>query len=294
MTQEYWRWPESRWTASDVDCKKANTITAGVDVGAVSTQAVVMCDDKLFSYANMRTGPDSAGSARRALEWALEGTGLKAGDIKASVGTGYGRKNVPGAQQAVNEIACHVLGAQFMFGPSVKTVIDMGGQESRVISCNEWGRIFEFMVNDKCATGMGRSIETMANLLQVPITEMGDMSLKVEKEPEPVSTSCYALANSQALGRFRAGIALNEIIAGYLFAVAHRLCTLAGRMKKENDVAFTGGLAKNIGVTKRLERELGVTALHSDYDPQLAGAIGAALFARKLVEKPLLQTAGAR
>ncbi|MBI4295990.1 MAG: benzoyl-CoA reductase, bzd-type, subunit Q [Chloroflexi bacterium] len=284
MTQEFWRWPESRWTAPDVDCKKAKTITAGVDVGAVSTQAVVLCDDKLFAYANMRTLADSAGSANRAMDRALEGTGLKLKDIDYTVATGYGRKNVSFAQQAVNEILCHVQGARFMFGPSVRTVIDMGGQTAKVIKANEWGRVVEIFVNDKCATGMGRGVELVADLMNVPITEMGDMSLKVEKDPEPVSTTCYVFANTQAIALLRAGVKENEALAAHLFAVAYRLYTLAGRMKVEKELALTGGLAKNTGVAKRLERELGITALTSQYDPQLAGAIGAAVLAKSLLE----------
>lgn len=285
MTQEYWRWPESRWIASDVDWKKADRITGGVDVGAVSSEAVVMCDDKLYCYAIIRTGPDSGGSAVRAMERALEGTGMKVGDIHYTVGTGYGRKNVPFAQQAINEIACHVRGALFMYGPTVRTVVNMGGQTSKAIRCNEWGKITEFFINDKCATGMGRGVELTANLLHIPIQDMGEMSLAVAEEPEPVSTTCYTFANTEAIGLLRAGWKENEVLAAYLFAVAERLYTLVGRLKVEADLAFTGGLAKNAGVVKRLERRLGLKALPSKYDNQLAGAIGAALFAKAILEK---------
>lgn len=286
MAQEYWKWPESQETAKDIDWKKAKVITAGVDVGAVSSQAVVMCDDKLYSYASIYTGPDSGGSANRVMEKALDGTGMKVKDIHNTVATGIGRKNVAFAQQAVNEIACHVQGARFMYGPSVRTIVDMGGQGNRVMKCTEYGRMTEFYVNDKCATGMGRGIELFSKLSHIPLLEMGELSLKVEQDPEPVTTTCYLFANTEAMGLFREGQKESEVLAGYLFAMAYRLFTLAGRMKMEKELALTGGVAKNQGVVKRLERELGVTALTSQYDTQLAGAIGAALMAKEQLEKP--------
>lgn len=285
MTQEYWRWPESRWTSADIDWEKANTITAGVDVGVVSSQAVVMCDDELYCYANMRTGPDSGESATKAMAQALESTGMKVKDIHYIVGTGYGRKNISFAQKAVNEINCHAKGACFMYGPTVRTVLDMGGETSKAIKCYEWGEISDFAVNDKCATGFGEGIEVMADLIHVPLKEMGEMSLSVSEEPEPVSTTCRIYANTEAIGLLRAGWQENDMLAAYLFAIAYRLYTLIGRLNPEKDLALTGGVAKNMGVVRRLERELGLTALPPKYDTQLAGAIGAALFAKTLVEK---------
>lgn len=286
MAQEYWRWPESRWIAQDIDWQNAEVITAGVDTGGVSSQAAVMCDGALFSYANIRTGPDSGGSARRAMETAMEGSGMKVSDIRYTLATGIGRKNAGFAQKAVNEIACHLAGARFMYGPSVRTVIDMGGQGTRAMRCTEYGRMTEFYVNDKCAGGMGRGIEIAAKLMHLPIESMGALSLTVEKDPEPVSTTCYLFANTEALGLFREGKKENEILAAYFFALAYRIYTLAGRMKMEKDLALTGGVAKNAGIVKRLERELGVTVLTSKYDPQLAGAIGAAVLAKAQVESP--------
>lgn len=294
MAQENWQWPESRWTAQDIDWKKAGLITAGVDVGGVSSQAVVLCDDNLYSYANIRTGSDHAGSAKRAMEMALEGTGMQIKDLSYTIATGIGRKNVSFAQQAVNEIDCHLKGARFMYGPSVRMVIDMGGQGTRAMKCTEHGRMTEFYVNDRCASGMGRGIEITSKLMQIPLTSMGEISLQVEKDPEPVSTTCYLFANTEALGMFREGKKEDEILAAYFFALAYRIYTLAGRMKMEKDLVLTGGVAKNAGIVKRLERELGVTALTSKYDPQLAGAIGAALLAQSQTEKSRKAAAGAR
>ena len=279
MTAEYWRWPESRWTSEGIDWRKASKISAGVDIGAVSSQAVVLCDGELYCYANIRTLADSRRSAEAVMQKAIEGTGLKIENISTACATGYGRKNVRFANKEANEIACHVKGARYMYGPSVRTVVDLGGQAAKAMKLFEWERIRDIMAQDKCATGMGRSIETLADLMQVPIEEMGERSLTAAKDPEPVSTTCYAFANTEAIGLFREGYKENEVLAAYLFAIANRLYTMVGRLNPEKELALTGGLAKNSGIVKRLEKLLGMTALTSKYDPQLAGAIGAALIA---------------
>jgi bzd-type benzoyl-CoA reductase Q subunit len=280
MTAEYWNWPESSATMGGIDWRKAKKISAGVDVGAVSSQAVVICDGELCCYANTRTLADSRQSAETVMRRALEDTGMKIENISTTCSTGYGRKNVRFANKEANEIACHVKGARYMYGPSVRTVVDLGGQAAKAMKLFEWERIRDIMAQDKCATGMGRSIETMADLMQVPIAEMGERSLTVAKDPEPVSTTCYAFANTEAMGLLREGYQENEVLAAYLFAIANRLYTMVGRLNPEKDLALTGGLAKNSGIVKRLEKLLGMTALTSNYDPQLAGAIGAALIAQ--------------
>ena len=284
MTQEYWRWPESAWTSKDIDWKKAKTVTAGIDIGSNSTQAAIMCDNLLFGYANLHTGPDYRESAGIALKQALGKSRMKLQDIRYIVGTGWGSRNASFAQKTVDEINCHARGARFMYGPAVKTVVDLGAQTTKAIRLYDWDRIRDFHMNDKCAAGMGRSIEVMADLMQVPIQEMGEKSLTVEKEPEPVSTTCYAFANTEAIGLFREGYKESEVLAAYLFAIAWRIHSMVGRVQPEREIAFTGGLAKNPGITKRLEKAMGMTALTSEYDPQLAGAIGAALIAEAIVE----------
>jgi bzd-type benzoyl-CoA reductase Q subunit len=281
MAQEYWRWPESSWVSKDIDWKKCQAITAGVDVGTNSSQAVVMCDDQIFGYANLRTGPDYRESAAKALSQALGKSRMKPKDIHFIVGTGWGSRNIPFAQKTVDEITCHARGARFMFGPAVKTVIDLGAQTCKAIRLYGWDRIRDFQMNDKCADGFGRSIEMMADLLQVPIEEMGARSLVVTSDPEPVSTTCYAFANTEAIGLFREGYTESQMLAAYLFAIAWRLYGTIGRVQPEKEIAFTGGLAKNPGIVKRIEKAMGWTALTSDFDPMLAGAIGAAIIARE-------------
>ena len=175
--KEFWRWTETNWASEDIDWRKGETITAGVDVGSVSSQAVVMVDGELYASANTRTGYNSPESATNAMNWALEATdGMKLEDIHFSVGTGYGRVKVPFANKAITEIACHARGANYMYGPSVRTVMDMGGQDLKAIRCDERGKVISFLMNEKCAAGTGRGMEVIADLLQVPIIEVGEKS----------------------------------------------------------------------------------------------------------------------
>jgi len=289
---EFWRWPESRWTAEDIDWKAGDIISAGVDVGSVSSQAAIMVDGKLFAYSNMRTGSNSPDSATNAMEWALKDTGMTLEDINYIVGTGYGRVNVPFSNRAITEIACHGRGGNFMYGPTVRTILDMGGQDCKAIRCDERGKVVEFLMNDKCAAGTGRGMEVFADLLSVPIQDVGEMSLQVEEEPDPVSSTCVVFAKTEATGLLREGWPKEKVLAAYCSAMAHRVVTLLERLGVEKDFAITGGIAKNRGVVKRLEDELGITTLEPRYDTQLAGAVGAALFAEALVKKQRKQAGG--
>ncbi|HDZ26193.1 MAG TPA: benzoyl-CoA reductase, bzd-type, subunit Q [Candidatus Aminicenantes bacterium] len=269
----------------DIDWKTGDIISAGVDVGSVSSQAVVLVDGKLFCYSNFRTGSDSPESAQKVMDKALEETGLALEKIHFTVGTGYGRVNVPFANRALTEIACHSRGANFMYGPQVRTILDMGGQDCKAIHCDERGKVTNFLMNDKCAAGTGRGMEVFADLLSIPIEEMGQLSFKVEKEPEPVSSTCVIFAKSEAVGLLRKGWPKEKVLAAYSSAMAHRVVELLGRIKMEKDFAITGGIAKNEGIVKRIESELKIEALKPQYDTQIAGALGAALFAKALVEK---------
>lgn len=283
--KEYWRWTESRYTNPDLNWEDGDIISAGVDVGSVSSQAVIMVDGEIYCYSSMRTGSNSPDSANNAIDWALEGTGLTLDKIQYAVGTGYGRVNVPFAKRAITEIACHARGANFIYGPEIRTVLDMGGQDCKVIRCDQRGKVTAFLMNDKCAAGTGRGMEVFADLLQVHINDVGKMSLEVDEEPEPVSSTCVVFAKSEAVGLLRKGWPKEKVLAAYCSAMAHRVVTLLLRLGIEEKFAITGGIAKNIGVVKRLEDELNIKAPEPNIDPQLAGAIGAALFAKALVEK---------
>lgn len=284
-TKDFWRWQEQCWENPDIDWTKGKVITGGVDVGSVSTQAVIMVDGELYAYASMRTGSDSPQSAQKVMNWALEGTGLTLDKIDFVVGTGYGRVNVPFAKKTVTEIACHARGANFMYGPTVRTLLDMGGQDCKAIHCDEKGKVTSFLMNDKCAAGTGRGMEVFANLLQVQIEDIGEMSFKVDEEPEAVSSTCVVFAKTEATGLLRAGWTKEKVLAAYCSAMAHRVVSLLERNGIEADFAITGGIAKNPGVVRRIENELGIKALPPRYDTQIAGALGAALFAYNLVLK---------
>ncbi len=281
--KEFWRWTEYNWHNPNANPKDAGAITGGVDVGSVSTQAVIMTDGELYAFASMRTGSDSPDSARNAMSWALENTGLMIDDLQYTVGTGYGRVNVPFAQRAITEISCHARGANFIYGPSVRTVLDMGGQDCKCIHCDDKGKVTAFLMNDKCAAGTGRGMEVFADLLSVPIEEMGDMSLDVDEEPPMVSSTCVVFAKSEAMGLLRQGWPKSKVLAAYHAAMAHRVVNLLARIGMQKEFAITGGISKNAGIVTRLKRELGVEPLTTEYDAQLAGAIGAALFAQALL-----------
>ncbi len=284
---EYWRWKEYRWHDEDKNWRDGELITAGVDVGSVSSQAVIVVDGEIYAFSNMRTGSDSPQSATKAMNWALEGTGLTLDNIGFVVGTGYGRVNVPFSNKAITEIACHARGANFMYGPSVRTVLDMGGQDCKVIRCDERGKVSAFAMNDKCAAGTGRGMEVFADLLAIPIEDVGELSFQVEEEPPPVSCTCVVFAKSEATALLREGWPKSQVLAAYCSAMAHRVVTLLEQVGIEKEFAITGGIAKNIGVVRRLEDEIGVRAMPSKIDTQIAGALGGALFAQNLLKKKL-------
>jgi predicted CoA-substrate-specific enzyme activase len=290
MIEKYGLWPESEGYDPGIDTGKAARIAIGVDVGTTSTQAAVLADDKLLAWSSIRTGADFGAAAESAATRALSQTGLTLSDAAVVTATGFGSRNAGFAAQTRGEVLCHAKGARFLFGPAVHTVVDLGGQHTTAIALYDWDRVRSFCVNDKCATGMGRNIEIVSELLQVPITEIGAKSLDVTSDPEPVSTTCSNFAYPETIGLLRGGykeqrFSEEEVLAAYLFAIVWRILGTIGKLapldigeiKLEEGIAFTGGLARNEGITKRLERELKLTALTAAADPQLAGAIGAAL-----------------
>lgn len=282
---EFWRWTESNWKNPDIDIQNAKIITAGIDVGSVSSQGVIVADGDIYAYGNMRTGSDSPNSATNALNFALEGSGLTEADIQYCIGTGYGRVNVPMADRSITEIACHARGANFIYGNEVRTVLDVGGQDCKAIRCDQKGKVQNFLMNDKCAAGTGRGMEVFADLLSVPITEVGDRSFDIKEEPNPVSSTCVVYAKTEATGLLRAGWEINEVLAAYCSAMAERIYSLIERIGVEERFAITGGMAKNQGVIKRLMKIMDLTAMETKWDTQIAGAAGAALFGYTLASK---------
>jgi len=290
MTVEYWKWPEEEGVSTGVDCKKAAVVAAGVDIGAVSSKAAIMCDGELAAYSIIRTDADSKASAQNALDKALKAAGLEIGDVQNIVSTGYGKSNASFANKTITEVACHARGAHYIYGPTVRTVLDIGGQDTKAISCDQYGNVVAFVMNDKCASGTGRGIETFADMVCIPIQDMGQMSLEVDEDPEPVSSTCVTYANSMAAQLMRRA-PKNKVLAAYCFSIAwrdyillQRLANQSGNGTVEQDLAVTGGVAKNNGIASRIERELGIKALPATKgDPQIAGAVGAAILATEMV-----------
>jgi len=262
--------------------KQGKLVTLGIDVGSVSSQAVIMHDGELYAYSSTATGFNSHESALNAANKAMEGTGLVLEDFDSIVGTGYGRVNIPFAERNMTEIACHALGVSYMYGLSVRTILDMGGQDCKVIRTDGTGKVLSFLMNDKCAAGTGRGVEVFAELLGIPIEEVGPRSLMVEEEPEPVSSTCVVFAKAEAVGLLRSGWSVEKVLAAYCGAMANRVMLLLRRADMKEDFVITGGIAKNVGVVSRLEKLLGIKALQPKYDPQIAGALGAALYAARL------------
>jgi predicted CoA-substrate-specific enzyme activase len=197
------------------------------------------------------------------------------------------------AHRTITEIACHGRGASFMYGPEIRTVMDMGGQDCKAISIDERGKVLGFIMNDKCAAGTGRGMEVFADLIGVPVWEIGERSFQLEREPPLISSTCVVFAKTEVLGLLEQGVGENEIMAAYCSAMAHRVVELLGRLGVKERLAITGGIAKNEGVVKRLEEELGMRtaerAWHGSehrsipFDTQIAGALGAAAFAHALL-----------
>lgn len=285
MAKEFWRWSEESWVNPEIGDWKGTCLTAGVDIGSTSTQAVIMSDRRLYAYASIRTGSSSRDSAVNAMDRVRELTGIKMEDIAFTVGTGYGRVNVPFADKTITEITCHAKGANFIYGPTVRTILDMGGQDCKAIHCDERGKVTSFMMNDKCAAGTGRGMEVIADLLGVPIEEIGERSFQADKIPKPITSQCVVFAKTEVGHLMREGWTKEQVLAAYCQAMADRVARLLERNGMVEDFAITGGIAKNIGVVRRIEKMMDVKALEGKYDSQIAGAVGGAIMAADLLEK---------
>lgn len=259
-------------------------ITAGIDIGSSSAQAVILINNRIIAYSNMNTGINKTDTAYRTFDAALNGTGIAKEKIKYVVGTGYGRYQVPFADKNVTEITCHARGAHYFF-PEARTVLDMGGQDCKAISCDETGRVTNFVMNDKCAAGTGRAMEVIAKLFNIPLEDIGPMSLDINETPPQIGSACVVFAKSEALRLLRSGVPRNAVLAAYCDSLVRRVLTLLQRVGVKEELVISGGIAKNTGVVKRIEKSLGIKA-HICHEPQIVGAAGAALIAQKLFSEP--------
>ncbi len=253
---------------------------AGVDIGSTMTKVVIMNRAILASVIGP-TGPEHRKLANRVMEEALAKARLSFDEITYVVATGYGRINVPFADKQITEISCHARGVSYLL-PKVRTVIDIGGQDSKAIKLQD-GRAVDFVMNDKCAAGTGRFLEVTAESLGVKLEDMGKLSLKAKNKVE-IGSTCTVFAAQEMVSKLSEGAALPDIIAGLHEAIASRVYGMARRLKIEREVAMTGGGAKNIGLVRALEAKLGYSVLVPP-EPLLTGAIGAALLGKDMVKK---------
>jgi predicted CoA-substrate-specific enzyme activase len=260
------------------------TIVAGCDVGSLTAKAVVMKDGKkILGSVVIKSRSNPKESAEEVMKLALSRAGLTPGDIEYSVGTGYGREKMAFVNEIVSEIACHGKGAWLLF-PSTRTVFDIGGQDCKAIKLDSKGRVLKFITNDKCASGTGRFLEVMARVLGIGVDELGKLSSKA-KSPIKLASTCTVWAQADVIKYLNSGHSVEDIGAGINSAMANRVAILASSIKVEPDACMTGGVAKNIGVVDSMEKLIGhrIKRLRRA-DPQLAGAIGAAVLAQEKVD----------
>ena len=249
-------------------------ITVGIDVGSITTKAAVVEDGKLLADKVILTGYNAQGAGAKIYEKIIADLGLKTSAVDKIISTGYGRKSVTFAHRAVTEITCHATGAHFL-NPAVRSIIDIGGQDSKAIVLDEKGGVRDFAMNDKCAAGTGRFLEVMARALEIDINDFGGVSLKADA-PAKISSLCTVFAESEVISLISRGEKRENIIAGIHESIASRVVAMAGRIGLATPLMMTGGVAKNKGVVKALENKTGCRIEVSE-KAQVTGAIGAAL-----------------
>ena len=252
-------------------------ITLGIDMGSNTVKAVVLKDGKEILAARVeKTGHDLDAITQQVVDTALSEAGVAREAVAHVIATGYGRVSCTIADADVSEITCHARGAHFQI-PEARTVIDIGGQDSKVITLADNGRALDFVMNDKCAAGTGRFLEVMSQALGVPLDDFADFSRR-SSEAIQISNTCTVFAESEVIGLIARKQSREDIIAGLHASIARRVFALSNRLRVENAVALTGGVAKNGGVKDAIEKVSGRTLIVPPR-PQVNGALGAALIA---------------
>jgi predicted CoA-substrate-specific enzyme activase len=253
-------------------------ITVGIDVGSITAKAAVVMGGNLISDKVISTGYNAQSAGAKIYETIIAELGLKASAVDKIIATGYGRNSVTFAHKTVTEITCHAVGAHFL-NPAVRSIIDIGGQDSKAIALDENGGVKDFAMNDKCAAGTGRFLEVMARALEININDFGDVSLEAVA-PAKISSLCTVFAESEVISLIARGEKRENIIAGIHESIASRVVAMAGRIGLSAPVMMTGGVAKNKGVVVALEKKTGYRIEVSE-KAQVTGAIGAALIASR-------------
>ncbi|HOS77157.1 MAG: acyl-CoA dehydratase activase [Syntrophales bacterium] len=251
-------------------------ITAGIDIGSMTTKGAIVADGRILMTCVRFTGYNAEAAGEKVFRELLDALDLEASRVDRVVATGYGRKAAAFAQATVTEITCHAAGAHHL-DPRVRSVIDIGGQDSKAIALNPQGKVRDFAMNDKCAAGTGRFLEVMARAMEVDLDAFGVLSL-LSRKPAQISSTCTVFAESEVISLIAGGESRENIVAGIHEAVASRVVAMARRLGLVAPIMMTGGVAKNAGVVKALENKLGHVIEVSPY-AQENGAIGAALLA---------------
>ena len=260
---------------------------AGIDSGSATTDVVILDQDKtIVAKVILPTGAGASNGAQRALEEALQQAGLSQADLTATVTTGYGRGVIQAGDKSITEITCHAKGAHFLY-PQVRTVIDIGGQDSKVIAIAPDGSVTNFVMNDKCAAGTGRFLEVMARVLDCPIQSLAQLA-RAGEAPVSISNLCTVFAESEVISHLAAGVSQANVAAGAIHSIATRIVGMAGRVGVEPQVVMTGGGALNGALVDALSRSL-EQPVQVLGNPQAMGALGAAVFAREFAQKQAAQ-----
>ena len=260
-------------------------IAAGVDVGSTQTKAVVMTENggrEILARALVDTGANVRKAADNAFLAVCQAAGIHAPEVGFVVGTGYGRYNISFVNAHMTEISCHARGAHFVC-PTTRTVIDMGGQDSKAISLGKDGQVLDFVMNDKCAAGTGRFLANAAEVMGISLDDIGPLSLRATRAVK-MATVCTVFVESDILSYLAQGKKPEDILGGVHLAIAKRTLSLARRIAIEPDITLTGGVARNSGMVYALEEILG-TKLQVSPDSQFMGAIGAAVFALEKLDQ---------
>jgi predicted CoA-substrate-specific enzyme activase len=254
-------------------------ITAGIDIGSITAKAALFAEKKIVATKVIFTGYNAEAAGLRVYDEILSEKGIDKDSVAKIVSTGYGRNSVKFADKSYTEIMCHAAGAHFL-NPHIRSIIDIGGQDSKAILLDDNGKVKNFVMNDKCAAGTGRFLEVMARALEVNLDEFGAMSIK-SKNPSKISSLCTVFAESEVISLIAKGEQRQDIIAGIHESIASRISSMIGRVGIKEPVMITGGVARNIGVIHALEKKLGMNIEVSPY-AQVNGAIGAAIIAASL------------
>ena len=258
-------------------------IFAGMDIGSMTTKCVVMDESGIIANTLMPTDSDPKNAGIRALESALNKSGVQRSGLSYIVGTGYGRISLDLFDHTSTELTCHSKGVRYI-NPHAKGIIDIGGQDSKVIKLKPDGSILDFILNDRCAAGTGRFLEVMAKALNLDLDEFGSLYEKSEN-PSAINNTCIVFAESEVISLSARGESKTDIAAGLHLSIAKRVGNMAKRLGIKENIAFVGGVAKNRGMRCALEDYLGTEFIHLSNDPQITGALGAAVIARDLFDK---------